>query len=62
MPEGLTTPSISAEDRERLKQSGIELSMINRCGSYMQMNQDVLHATCAAKGVEVLSIADALER
>jgi Fe-S cluster assembly scaffold protein SufB len=62
MPEGLGTPFISPEDRERLQQSGIELSMINRCGSYMQMNQDVLHATCSAEGVEVLSIADALKR
>ncbi|MDD1670335.1 MAG: SufD family Fe-S cluster assembly protein [Methanomicrobiales archaeon] len=62
MPEGLGTPFISPEDRERLQQSGIELSMINRCGSYMQMNQDVLHATCSAEGVEVLSIADALMR
>ncbi|HVN65354.1 MAG TPA: SufD family Fe-S cluster assembly protein [Methanomicrobiales archaeon] len=62
MPEGLGTPFISPEDRERLQQSGIELSMINRCGSYMQMNQDVLHATCSEEGVEVLSIADALKR
>jgi Fe-S cluster assembly scaffold protein SufB len=62
MQEGLGAPFISPEDRERLQQSGIELSMINRCGSYMQMNQDVLHATCSEEGVEVLSIADALGR
>jgi Fe-S cluster assembly scaffold protein SufB len=62
MQEGLSEPFISAEDRERLRQSGIELSMINRCGSYLQMNQDVLHATCSEEGIEVLSIADALER
>jgi Fe-S cluster assembly scaffold protein SufB len=62
MPEGLGVPFISPEDRERLQQSGIELSLINRCGSYMQMNQDVMHATCSAEGVEVLSIADALKR
>ena len=62
MPEGLGTPFISPEDQERLRQSGIELSMINRCGSYLQMNQDVLHATCSAEGVEVLSIPDALKR
>ncbi|HXW98708.1 MAG TPA: SufD family Fe-S cluster assembly protein [Methanomicrobiales archaeon] len=62
MPEGVGIPSISTEDRERLQQSGIELSMVNRCGSYMQVNQDVLHATCSAEGVEVLSITDALKR
>jgi Fe-S cluster assembly scaffold protein SufB len=62
MQEGLGVPFISPEDKERLQQSGIELSMINRCGSYMQMNQDILHATCSAEGVEVLSIADALQR
>ena len=62
MPEGLGQPFLSPEDRERLQQSGIELSMVNRCGSYLQMNQDVQHATCSAEGVEVLSIADALKR
>jgi Fe-S cluster assembly scaffold protein SufB len=62
MPEGLGASFISSEDRERLRQSGIELSMINRCGSYLQANQDVLHATCSAEGIEVLSIADALKR
>ncbi|HMK15805.1 MAG TPA: SufD family Fe-S cluster assembly protein [Methanomicrobiales archaeon] len=53
---------MSPEDRERLRQSGIELSMVNRCGSYLQMNQDVQHATCSAEGVEVLSIGEALKR
>ena len=62
MPEGLGKPFFSPEDQERLRQSGIELSMINRCGSYLQTNQDVQHATCSAEGVEVLSIADALKR
>jgi Fe-S cluster assembly scaffold protein SufB len=62
MPEGLGRSFLSPEDQERLQQSGIELSMVNRCGSYLQMNQDVQHATCSAEGVEVLSIADALRR
>jgi Fe-S cluster assembly protein SufB len=62
MPEGLGRTFLSPEDQERLHQSGIELSMVNRCGSYLQMNQDVQHATCSAEGVEVLSIADALKR
>ncbi len=55
-------PDLSEEDRERLAQSGIELSMANRCGSYLQMNQDVVHATCQEEGIEVMSIASALKK
>jgi Fe-S cluster assembly scaffold protein SufB len=62
MPPGIDTSEIRSEDRERLTQSGIELSMENRCGSYMQMNQDVIHASCSESGIEVLSISDALAR
>ena len=62
MPEGLGAPFLSKEDQDRLRQSGIELSMINRCGSYLQTNQDVQHATCSAEGIEVLSIPDALKK
>lgn len=53
---------LSAEDRERLTQSGIELGLANRCGSYLQMNQDIIHATCQEEGIEVMSIGDALEK
>lgn len=53
---------LSAEDRERLTQSGIELGLANRCGSYLQMNQDIVHATCQEEGIEVMSIGDALEK
>jgi Fe-S cluster assembly scaffold protein SufB len=56
------TPDLPKEDRERLAQSGIDLSMANRCGSYLQMNQDVVHATCSEEGIEVLSIKSALEK
>lgn len=63
MPAGVDEgPEFSREDRERLSQSGIELGMENRCGSYLQMNQQVVHATCAEEGIEVTSIADALEK
>ena len=43
---------LSAEDRERLAQSGIDLNMGNRCGSYIQMNQDVVQESCSEKGIE----------
>jgi hypothetical protein len=50
------------EDRERLAQSGIELGMANRCGSYLQMNQDVMHATCSEEGIDVLPYGLAMEK
>ncbi|MDI6719088.1 MAG: SufD family Fe-S cluster assembly protein [Methanomicrobiales archaeon] len=54
--------AFSKEDVERLLQSGIEVEGANRCGSYLQTNQDILHATCAEEGIEVLSIGDALKK
>ncbi|MDD1677504.1 MAG: SufD family Fe-S cluster assembly protein, partial [Methanomicrobiales archaeon] len=56
------TSTLSEEDKKRLALSGIEVSQANRCGSYLQMNQDVVHATCSESGIEVLSIADALAK
>lgn len=50
------------EDRERLALSGIELGMVNRCGSYLQKNQDIMHATCSESGIEVLSYKAAMEK
>src|SRR5271157_1838365 len=54
----------SPEDRERLTQSGIELDNVglNRCGSYLQVNQDVVDATCRDEGIEVMSIGKALAK
>ncbi len=54
--------NLAKEDRERLAQSGIELTLDNRCGSYLQMDQDVVHATCSESGIEVLSVKAALEK
>lgn len=51
--------SISKEDRERLAQSGINLGMGGRCGMYLQMNQEVVNATCEEEGIEVLPIGEA---
>ena len=62
MSPELNTPGISKEDQERLVQSGINLSMENRCGSYLQMNQDVVHAECHQEGIEVLSYKKAMEK
>ncbi|MDD1711713.1 MAG: SufD family Fe-S cluster assembly protein [Methanoregulaceae archaeon] len=62
MPADLRKIGLSPEDRERLAQSGIELGMGGRCGSYLQMNQDVVQATCEEEGIEVLSIAEAQKK
>lgn len=54
----------SPEDRERLSQSGIDLDnpVLNRCGSYLQVNQDVVDATCRDESIEVMSIGKALAK
>ena len=63
MPADLgKTVNLPLEDRERLAQSGIELGMANRCGSYLQMNQDVMHATCSEEGIDVLPYGLAMQR
>ena len=36
--------------------------MENRCGSYLQMNQDVVHAECHQEGIEVLWYKKAMEK
>lgn len=60
--EPAAASELSKEDQERLTQSGIDLSMANRGGSYLQMNQDVVQSTCTQEGIEVLSIKKALEK
>lgn len=55
-------PDISKADQERLAQSGIDLSMTNRCGSYLQMDQDIVHSECSVEGIEVLSYKNAMEK
>lgn len=61
-PEVNREPSIPSEDRERLALSGIDLSLSGRCGSYFQMNQEVVHSTCSEEGIEVLPYSVAIER
>ena len=60
-PELIPTP-LSKADQERLVQSGIDLTMKNRCGSYLQMDQDIVHAECEQEGIEVLSYKKAMEK
>lgn len=53
---------LTKEDMERLSLSGINLSLAGRCGSYFQMNQDVVHSTCNEEGIEVLPYSEAMKR
>jgi len=62
MPPELKAPALSTIDAERLAQSGIDLAMRNRCGSYLQMDQDIVHAECSEEGIEVLSYKRAMEK
>jgi Fe-S cluster assembly scaffold protein SufB len=62
MPSHVTPPGLSEVDQERLAQSGIDLAMKNRCGSYLQMDQDIVQAECAQEGIEVLSYKKAFEK
>lgn len=55
-------PNLSKADQARLAQSGIDLSMKNRCGSYLQMDQDIIQTECGQEGIEVLSYRKAMEK
>ena len=54
--------ALSPEDTERLEQSGIELSSENRCGSFLQTDQDIRHTSCTYEGIEMLPTAEALKK
>ncbi|MEI8331091.1 MAG: hypothetical protein WCF90_05515 [Methanomicrobiales archaeon] len=62
MPSHLTTPDLSKVDQDRLAQSGIDLSMNNLCGSFLQMDQDVVYAECSQESIEVIPYAKAFEK
>ena len=53
---------LSEKDRERLALTGLEVGMQNRCGSFFQIDQNVVQTTCGAEGVEMLPIKAALEK
>jgi uncharacterized protein len=56
------TPELSKTDVERLAQAGIDLSSRNRCGTYIQMDQDIVAEECGEAGIEVLSYKRAMEK
>ncbi|RXE56670.1 hypothetical protein ABH15_00330 [Methanoculleus taiwanensis] len=54
--------NLSREDKDRLALTGLDLGMTNRCGSFFQIDQEVVHSSCVAEGIEILPIAVALEK
>lgn len=63
MPEMKGFSEISKEDKERLELSGINTeSMEGRSGSFLLVNDHVLHAGSNAEGVETLMIETALQK
>ncbi len=62
MPPELIPVPLSGVEKERLVQSGIDLTMKNRCGSYLQMDQDIVQSECAQEGIEVLTYKKAMEK
>ena len=62
MPAEMSGAEFSPEDRERLSQSGIELTLANRCGSYFQKDQEIVQSTCVEEGIEVLPYALAMKK
>lgn len=50
------------EERERLRETGLEVEIARRGGSYFQKDQEIVHATSSTEGVEILGIAAALEK
>jgi len=62
MSSPVKIPDIAKADQERIEQSGMDLSMANRCGSFLQMDQDIIHAECSDSGIEVLSYKAAMAK
>ncbi|MDV0443946.1 SufD family Fe-S cluster assembly protein [Methanorbis rubei] len=63
MPEMNGFDAISKEDKERLALTGIQTdSLEGRAGSFLLVNDHVLHAGSNAEGVEVMMIDKALEK
>ncbi len=53
---------LTEEDRKRLEQTGLDISMESRCGSYFQLDQETLQTTCENEGIEMIPLAAALKK
>lgn len=63
MPEGIERmEDLSPRDKERLTQTGLEVGMKNRSGSFFQVDQEIRQIAALEEGIEVLSIQEALAK
>lgn len=62
MSQPVNVTEISQSEKERMAQAGIDFEMKNRCGTYIQMDQNIVHAECAEEGIEVLSYKRGMEK
>ena len=53
---------LSAEDRARLELAGLDVGETERSGSFFQVDQEIRHAHSGTEGIEVLPIAEALQK
>ncbi len=53
---------LSAEDRSRLELAGLDIGETERSGSFFQVDQEIRHAHSGTEGIEVLPIAEALQK
>ncbi|TVR01651.1 MAG: SufD family Fe-S cluster assembly protein [Desulfovibrionales bacterium] len=54
--------SLSTEDKERLLMSGVDLDLVGRSGSYLQVDDKSVHCDTCDPNVEILDITEALRR
>jgi len=53
---------LSADQKRNMLAAGVDPSGKNRCGTYLQMDHDVVHSSSLYPGIEVMSITDALDK
>jgi len=61
-PDVTDLENLPQEEKERLRQTGLETDISRRAGSYFQKDQEIVHATSGTKGVEILGVSEALEK
>jgi Fe-S cluster assembly scaffold protein SufB len=62
MHDGIEDLELSPEDRNRLEHTGLDFRAINRCGSFFQIDQEIVHTSCSYEGIEILTLTGALQK
>lgn len=58
----MNNDDLTQRDLGRLEQTGLEMTMNKRSGSFFQKDQHIVHAFSDSEGIEVLTLRDALEK